>query len=112
MVLPGMCYRYEQIDARHEIQFDPGGGYWLVGKDISLGDLKGTLEDFARRMFGQEVRTRFRPSYFPFMEPAAEMDVECFVCGGIGCWVCSQTRLAGDPRLRHGASDGAAQWRL
>jgi phenylalanyl-tRNA synthetase alpha chain len=59
-----------------------------VGKDITFGDLKGTISEFARRMFGQNVRTRFRASYFPFTEPSAEVDVECFVCGGAGCGVC------------------------
>jgi len=62
-----------------------------VGKGITFGDLKGTLTDFARRMFGQNVRTRLRPSYFPFTEPSAEMDVECFVCGGKGCQVCKSS---------------------
>ena len=87
MVLPGMCYRYEQMDASHEIQFNQVE-LLAVGKHITFGDLKGTLTDFARRMFGEAVHTRFRPSYFPFTEPSAEMDVECFVCGGKGCAVC------------------------
>jgi phenylalanyl-tRNA synthetase alpha chain len=59
-----------------------------VGYHITFGDLKGTLTDFARGMFGDSVHTRIRPSYFPFTEPSAEMDVECFVCGGKGCAVC------------------------
>jgi phenylalanyl-tRNA synthetase alpha chain len=87
VVLPGMVYRYEQMDASHEIQFNQVE-LLAVGKHITFGDLKGTLIDFARRMFGEAVRTRFRPSYFPFTEPSAEMDVECFVCGGKGCAVC------------------------
>ena len=87
VILPGMCYRYEQISARSEIQFNQVE-LLVVGKHITLGDLKGTLQDFARRMFGQNVRTRLRPSYFPFTEPSAEMDVECFVCGGVGCQIC------------------------
>ena len=87
VVLPGMCYRYEQMDASHEIQFNQVE-LLAVGKHITFGDLKGTLTDFARRMFGEAVHTRFRPSYFPFTEPSAEMDVECFVCGGKGCAVC------------------------
>ena len=90
VILPGMVYRYEQITARAEIQFNQVEGL-AVGKHITFTDLKGTLSDFARRMFGQEVRTRFRASYFPFTEPSAEMDVECFVCGGKGCPVCKQT---------------------
>jgi phenylalanyl-tRNA synthetase alpha chain len=87
VVLPGMVYRYEQMDASHEIQFNQVE-LLAVGRHITFGDLKGTLTDFARRMLGDSVRTRFRPSYFPFTEPSAEMDVECFVCGGKGCGVC------------------------
>jgi phenylalanyl-tRNA synthetase alpha chain len=90
VVLPGMCYRYEQVSARKDTQFNQVEGL-VVGQDITLGDLKGTLSDFARRMFGQSVRTRFRASHFPFTEPSAEMDVECFLCYGKGCGVCSGT---------------------
>jgi phenylalanyl-tRNA synthetase alpha chain len=88
VILPGMCYRYEQISARKETQFNQVEGLAL-GEGITFGDLKGTLIGFARRMFGENVRTRFRASYFPFTEPSAEMDVECFVCGGAGCGICS-----------------------
>ena len=84
IILPGMCYRYEQISARSEIQFTQVEGL-AVGRNITFSDLKGTLSDFARRMFGAQVRTRFRASHFPFTEPSAEMDVECFVCEGTGC---------------------------
>jgi len=90
VVLPGMCYRYEQITARSEIQFNQVEGL-AVGERITFADLKGTLTAFARRMFGQGVGTRFRASYFPFTEPSAEMDIECFVCGGEGCTVCKYT---------------------
>ncbi len=90
VVLPGMCYRYEQITARSEIQFNQVEGL-AIGRRITFADLKGTLTAFARRMFGQGVRTRFRASHFPFTEPSAEMDVECFVCGGQGCSVCKRT---------------------
>ncbi len=90
VILPGMVYRYEQITVRSEIQFNQIEGL-AVGKGIRMTDLKGTLTDFARRMFGQNVRTRFRADHFPFTEPSAEMDVECFVCGGQGCPVCKQT---------------------
>ena len=90
VILPGMCFRYEQISARKETQFNQVEGL-AVGYHITLGDLKGTLTDFARRMFGQDVRTRFRASHFPFTEPSAEMDVECFLCHGQGCGVCSGT---------------------
>jgi phenylalanyl-tRNA synthetase alpha chain len=87
VVLPGMCYRYEQISVRHEVQFNQVE-LLVVGRNITFGDLKGTLQGFAQRMFGENVRTRLRPSYFPFTEPSAEMDVECFVCGGKGCQIC------------------------
>jgi len=86
-ILPGMSYRYEQMDASHEIQFNQLE-VLAVGKGITFADLKGTLEDFARRMFGDQVHTRLRPSYFPFTEPSAELDMVCFVCGGKGCGVC------------------------
>jgi phenylalanyl-tRNA synthetase alpha chain len=87
IILPGMCYRYEQITARSEVQFNQVEGL-AVGMGITFGDLKGTLSDFARRMFGQEAKTRFRASHFPFTEPSAEMDVGCFLCSGQGCSVC------------------------
>jgi phenylalanyl-tRNA synthetase alpha chain len=87
IILPGMCYRYEQITHRSEIQFHQVEGL-AVGESITMANLKGTLTDFARRMYGQNVRSRFRASYFPFTEPSAEMDIECFVCGGVGCPVC------------------------
>lgn len=87
IILPGMCFRYEQVTVRHEMQFNQVE-VLAVGENITFGDLKGTISEFARRMFGQNVRTRFRASYFPFTEPSAEVDVECFVCGGVGCGVC------------------------
>jgi phenylalanyl-tRNA synthetase alpha chain len=90
IILPGMCYRYEQITARSEIQFMQIEGL-VVGERITFSDLKGSLSDFARRLFGASVRTRFRASHFPFTEPSAEMDVECFVCGGTGCAVCKRS---------------------
>jgi len=88
--LPGMCYRYEQVTARSEFQFTQVEGL-AVGKHITFSDLKGTLDDFARRMYGQSVRTRFRAAHFPFTEPSAEMDIECFVCNGAGCPVCKRS---------------------
>jgi phenylalanyl-tRNA synthetase alpha chain len=90
VILPGMCYRYEQITARAEIQFHQVEGL-AVGYNISLADLKGTLAEFARRMFGAETQMRFRANYFPFTEPSAELDIECFICGGEGCPVCKYT---------------------
>ena len=90
IALPGMCFRYEQITARSEVQFNQVEGL-VVGENITFGDLKGTLLEFARRMFGQHAKTRFRSDHFPFTEPSAEMDVECFVCGGKGCPVCKKS---------------------
>jgi phenylalanyl-tRNA synthetase alpha chain len=90
VILPGMCYRYEQITARSEIQFTQVEGL-AVGRNITMADLKGTLTDFARRTFGDERPTRFRANYFPFTEPSAEMDVACILCGGDGCQVCKYT---------------------
>jgi len=87
---PGMVYRFEQITVRSEVQFNQVEGL-AVGEGISLADLKGTLADFARRMFGENVAMRFRSDYFPFTEPSAELDVECFVCGGKGCAVCKNS---------------------
>lgn len=87
VLVPGMVYRYEQTNASHETEFNQVEGL-AIGRHVTFGDLKGTLTDFARRMFGAQARTRIRPSYFPFTEPSAEMDVECFVCGGHGCQVC------------------------
>jgi phenylalanyl-tRNA synthetase alpha chain len=90
IVLPGMCFRHEQITARSEVQFNQVEGL-AVGKNITFADLKGTIADFVRRMFGEGARLRFRASYFPFTEPSAEVDVECYVCGGRGCQVCKNS---------------------
>jgi len=90
VILPGMCYRYEQITASKDIQFYQVEGL-AVGRRITMADLKGTLTAFAHALFGPKVRTRFRADHFPFTEPSAEMDVECFVCEGRGCPVCKQS---------------------
>jgi phenylalanyl-tRNA synthetase alpha chain len=90
VILPGMCYRNEQITTRSSIQFTQVEGL-AVGHNISMADLKGTLTEFARRMFGANRQTRFRASYFPFTEPSAEMDITCFLCEAKGCQVCKQT---------------------
>ncbi len=87
VVLPGMCYRYEQASSRKDIQFTQVE-LLAVGYHITFGDFKGTLRDFAQRIFGESLRTRLRPSYFPFTEPSAEMDVECVICRGKGCALC------------------------
>jgi phenylalanyl-tRNA synthetase alpha chain len=87
VILPGMVYRYEQITARSEVQFNQVEGL-AIGRNIRMSDLKGTIAEFAKRMYGDDVRVRFRASYFPFTEPSMEVDVECFICGGEGCRVC------------------------
>ncbi|MGD9376043.1 MAG: phenylalanine--tRNA ligase subunit alpha [Anaerolineae bacterium] len=90
VILPGMCYRYEQITARSEIMFNQVEGLAL-GKAITMADLKGTIIDFARRMFGAGRQVRFRASHFPFTEPSAEVDMDCILCEGAGCRVCKYT---------------------
>ena len=90
VILPGMCYRYEQTSVRRDIQFVQLEGI-MIGEAVTLGDLKGTLNEFCRLMFGASVQTRFRPNYFPFTEPSGELDVECFICGGKGCLMCKSS---------------------
>ncbi|MDY6912111.1 MAG: phenylalanine--tRNA ligase subunit alpha [Chloroflexota bacterium] len=88
VVMPGKCYRYEATDATHESMFYQIEGL-AVDKGITLADLKGTLYEFARRLFGLERKVRFRCDYFPFVEPGVEMAIDCFICQGKGCRVCS-----------------------
>jgi phenylalanyl-tRNA synthetase alpha chain len=90
VILPGMCYRYEQITARSEIMFNQVEGL-AVGKNITMADLKGTIVDFAQCMFGAGRKVRFRASHFPFTEPSAEVDMDCILCEGEGCRVCKYT---------------------
>jgi phenylalanyl-tRNA synthetase alpha chain len=90
VILPGMCYRYEQVTTRAEIMFTQVEGL-AVGQNISMADLKGTITDFAKRMFGEGRNVRFRASHFPFTEPSAEVDMDCILCGGTGCRLCKFT---------------------
>lgn len=90
VILPGMCYRYEQISARSEIQFHQVEGL-AIGRNIRMTDLKGTIADFARRLYGPDTKVRYRASYFPFTEPSMEVDVQCMLCSGEGCSVCKYT---------------------
>jgi len=90
LIGPGRVYRRDPADASHSPMFAQVEGL-AVDTGISLGDLKGTLDEFARRFFGPKTKTRFRPSYFPFTEPSAEVDVTCTVCGGSGCGLCKGT---------------------
>lgn len=87
MVAPGRVYRSDSVDATHSPMFHQLEGL-VVDRGITMGDLKGTLEIFAQKMFGVDSKVRFRPHHFPFTEPSAEVDVSCFVCGGKGCRVC------------------------
>jgi len=87
IIAPGKVFRYEATDATHEVQFYQLEGLW-VGRDVALSDLKGVLAHFFSKLFGKEIKTRFRPSYFPFVEPGVEVDMSCFKCGGEGCALC------------------------
>ena len=87
VISPGRVYRSDAVDATHSPLFHQVEGL-VVDKGITMGDLKGMLETFAKTLFGNETRLRFRPHHFPFTEPSAEVDVSCFVCGGKGCRVC------------------------
>ena len=89
MICPGKVYRRDD-DATHSHQFGQVEGL-VIDKNISLADLKGTLELFAKKMLGENTKVRFRPSFFPFTEPSVEVDVSCFKCGGKGCPLCKQT---------------------
>ena len=89
VICPGAVYRCDS-DPSHSPMFHQVEGL-LVDKGITFADLKGVLTVFVHQMFGKETRLRFRPSFFPFTEPSAEIDIECFICGGKGCGVCSHT---------------------
>ena len=87
MISPGKVFRSDDVDATHSPIFYQMEGL-VIDKNITFADLKGTLELFAQKMFGDKVKTKFRPHHFPFTEPSAEMDATCFVCNGEGCKVC------------------------
>jgi len=87
IISPGRVYRSDAVDATHSPLFHQVEGL-VVDKGVTMGDLKGTLESFAKTMFGEETKIRFRPHHFPFTEPSAEIDVSCFACGGEGCRLC------------------------
>ncbi len=89
VICPGAVYRCDS-DPTHSPMFHQVEGL-LVDKGITFADLKGVLTIFVHQMFGEKTRLRFRPSFFPFTEPSAEIDIECFICGGMGCGVCSNT---------------------
>lgn len=87
IISPGRVYRSDAVDATHSPVFHQIEGL-VVDKGVTMGDLKGTLADFAKRLYGNEAKVRFRPHHFPFTEPSAEMDTMCFSCGGKGCRLC------------------------
>lgn len=87
MVCPGAVYRSDEVDATHSPVFHQLEGM-VIDKNVTMGDLKGALAVFAKELFGEDTKVRFRPHHFPFTEPSAEMDVTCFACGGEGCRVC------------------------
>lgn len=90
MICPGKTYRRDDDDATHSHQFMQIEGL-LIDKDISLSDLKGTFDVIAKKLFGEDIVTRFRPSYYQFTEPSVETDISCFVCKGSGCSLCKNT---------------------
>lgn len=87
MIAPGRVYRADEVDATHSPVFHQIEGL-VIDKNITFADLKGTLAEFARELFGEETKVKFRPHHFPFTEPSAEVDVSCFKCGGKGCRFC------------------------
>jgi len=90
IICPGKVYRRDDDDATHSHQFTQIEGL-VVGKGISMSDLKGTLLTFAKQMFGEDQQIRLRPSFFPFTEPSVEVDIQCVICHGEGCRICKQT---------------------
>ncbi len=90
VICPGRVFRRDDIDATHHVQFHQVEGL-LVDKDVKLSDLKGILLEFVRKMFGDDMKIRLRPSFFPFTEPSAEVDVSCIFCHGDGCSFCKQS---------------------
>ncbi|MDO8661606.1 MAG: phenylalanine--tRNA ligase subunit alpha [Candidatus Omnitrophota bacterium] len=89
IVVPGRVYRPDAVDASHSFMFHQIEGF-MVGKDIKFSDLKGILAMFAKAVFGEEIKMRFRPHFFPFTEPSAEVDISCIICKGQGCSVCGR----------------------
>ena len=90
VLMPGRCFRYEAVDASHGFEFFQVEGL-VLDRDTSLADLKGLLEEVARALYGADVRTRFRPGYYPFTEPSVAFDIGCLVCGGAGCPACERS---------------------
>jgi len=89
-IMPGRVYRNEAVSARSYCMFHQVEGLY-VDTDVSFAELKGTLVAFAHQFYGEELKYRFRPSFFPFTEPSAEMDITCFICKGNGCKICKKS---------------------
>jgi phenylalanyl-tRNA synthetase alpha chain len=112
IIIPGKCYRRDNPDSSHSPMFHQIEGL-AIDTDITFADLKGTLDFFAKKLFGEKVRTRFQPSFFPFTEPSGEVAVSCFVCEGKGCRVCKESGwlevmgcgMVHPEVLRHGGID-------
>ena len=102
IIAVGRTFRHD-YDVTHTPMFHQVEGL-LVDKDVSMAHLRGILTTFMQSFFERELKLRFRPSYFPFVEPGAEVDISCLFCEGEGCRVCKQTGLAGGAGLRHGSS--------
>ncbi len=90
IIIPGKCYRHDNPDASHSPMFHQIEGL-AIASDITFADLKGTLDFFAKKLFGEKIRTRFQPSFFPFTEPSGEVSISCIFCGGQGCRVCKES---------------------
>ncbi len=90
VICPGRVFRADEVDATHSPVFHQIEGL-VIDKDVTMGDLRGTLDAFAKKLYGDDIETRFRPSFFPFTEPSAEVDLTCFNCHGKGCRVCKGT---------------------
>ncbi len=89
IIVPGRVYRPDAVDASHSFMFHQVEGF-MVDKGIRFSDLKGILEEFAKSIFGRDIKMRFRPHFFPFTEPSAEVDISCIICKGLGCSVCGR----------------------
>lgn len=90
IIAPGRVFRFENTDATHEVQFYQIEGL-MVGKDVSFANMKAVITSFLKGVFGTSSKTRFRPSFFPFVEPGVEIDVSCFNCSGKGCGICKHS---------------------
>ena len=117
IIVPGRCYRYEATDATHEAQFYQFEGL-MIGKEVSLANMKYILEQFFTRLFVTKSLVRMRPSFFPFVEPGVEVDCTCFTCSGKGCSVCKGTgwiEIMGagmvHPKVLEGVNIDPREWR-